>query len=140
MKSVDLYRIYQIGILACTLNVYGQEGSKNVEQRVNSILSQMTLDEKISYTGGTLPRILKCLAEKPELQFASPNSTNRARKVIFQFKNTPKYSRKWLHHIQINLFAPLCRFGWIGYRGLTSIGWSFWVSASVGSWTVSRFS
>jgi hypothetical protein len=54
MKSVDLYRIYQIGILACTLNVYGQEGSKNVEQRVNSILSQMTLDEKISYIGGTL--------------------------------------------------------------------------------------
>lgn len=53
MKSVDLYRIYQIGILACTLNVYGQEGSKNVEQRVNSILSQMTLDEKISYIGGT---------------------------------------------------------------------------------------
>jgi beta-glucosidase len=53
MKSVDLYRIYQIGILACTLNVYGQEGSNNVEQRVNSILSQMTLDEKISYIGGT---------------------------------------------------------------------------------------
>ena len=53
MKSVDLYRISQIGILACALNVYGQEGSNNVEQRVNSILSQMTLDEKISYIGGT---------------------------------------------------------------------------------------
>jgi hypothetical protein len=53
MKSVDLNRISQIGILACTLNVYGQEGSNNVEQRVNSILSQMTLDEKISYIGGT---------------------------------------------------------------------------------------
>ena len=53
MKSVDLYRISQIGILACTLNVYGQVGSNNVEQRVNNILSQMTLDEKISYIGGT---------------------------------------------------------------------------------------
>jgi beta-glucosidase len=53
MKSVDLYRITQIGILVCTLNVYGQEGSNNVEQRVNSILSQLTLDEKISYIGGT---------------------------------------------------------------------------------------
>jgi hypothetical protein len=34
MKSVDLNRISQIGILACTLNMYGQEGSNNVEQRV----------------------------------------------------------------------------------------------------------
>jgi|HubBroStandDraft_3_1064219.scaffolds.fasta_scaffold401739_2 hypothetical protein len=74
MKSVDLYRISQIGKLACTLNMHWQEASNNVEQRVNSILSQMTLDEKISYTGGTLPRILKCLAEKPELQFASPRA------------------------------------------------------------------
>ena len=53
MKSVGLYRISQIWILACTLNVYGQVGSNNVEQRVNRILSQMTLDEKISYIGGT---------------------------------------------------------------------------------------
>jgi beta-glucosidase len=53
MKLIDLYRISQIGLLACTLNVYGQEGSNNVEKRVDSILSQMTLDEKISYIGGT---------------------------------------------------------------------------------------
>ena len=53
MKSVDLYRIAQIGMLACTLNLYGQEGPNNVAQRVNRILSQMTLDEKISYIGGT---------------------------------------------------------------------------------------
>ena len=53
MKSVDLYRISQIGKLACTLNMHWQEASNNVEQRVNSILSQMTLDEKISYIGGT---------------------------------------------------------------------------------------
>jgi hypothetical protein len=53
MKLVNLYRVSQIGILVCTLNVYGQEGSNNVEQRVNSILSQMTLDDKINYIGGT---------------------------------------------------------------------------------------
>jgi hypothetical protein len=53
MKSVGLYRISQIGILVCTLNVFSQVGSNNVEQWVNSILSQMTLDEKISYIGGT---------------------------------------------------------------------------------------
>ncbi len=52
MKLANLYRVSQIGILVCTLNVYGQEGS-NVEQRVNSILSQMTLDDKINYIGGT---------------------------------------------------------------------------------------
>ncbi len=53
MKLADIYRVSQIGILACTLNVYGQEGLNNVEQRANSILAQMTLDEKISYIGGT---------------------------------------------------------------------------------------
>ena len=53
MKLVELYRISQIGLLACALNVHGQEGSNSVEQRVNTILSQMTLDEKISYIGGT---------------------------------------------------------------------------------------
>ena len=53
MKLVDIYRVSQIGILVCALTVYGKEGSNDVEQRVNSILSQMTLDEKISYIGGT---------------------------------------------------------------------------------------
>ena len=45
MKLVNLYRVSQIGILVCTLNVYGQEGSNkvgNVENRVDNILSQMT--------------------------------------------------------------------------------------------------
>jgi hypothetical protein len=32
-------------------------------------------------------RAFKCFAEKPELQFASPENTNRARKVISEFKN-----------------------------------------------------
>ena len=53
MKLVDVYRVTHLGLLVCTLSVYGQQGSNNVEQRVDSILSQMTLDEKISYIGGT---------------------------------------------------------------------------------------
>src|SRR5258708_27029884 len=53
MKLVDLYRVTQIGLLVCTLSVYGQQGSNNVQQRVDSILKLMTLDEKLSYIGGT---------------------------------------------------------------------------------------
>jgi beta-glucosidase len=53
MKLVHLYRITQIGLLAYTLSVYGQQGSDNVEQRVDRILNQMTLAEKLSYIGGT---------------------------------------------------------------------------------------
>ena len=53
MKLVDLYRVTQIGLLVCTLSVYGQQGSNNVEQRVDDILKQMTLAEKLSYIGGT---------------------------------------------------------------------------------------
>ena len=53
MKFIDSYRVTLIGLLVCTLSAYGQQGSNNVEQRVNSILSQMTLEEKLSYIGGT---------------------------------------------------------------------------------------
>ena len=53
MKLVDVYRVTQIGLLVCTLSVHGQQGSTNVEQRVDNILKQMTLDEKLSYIGGT---------------------------------------------------------------------------------------
>ena len=53
MRLINLYRIALTGILVCALRAYGQQGSNNVEQRVNSILSQMTLDEKLSYIGGT---------------------------------------------------------------------------------------
>ena len=118
MKSVDLYRISQIGKLACTLNMHWQEASNNVEQRVNSILSQMTLDEKISYTGGTLPRILKCLAEKPELQFAPPESTNRARKVISQFKKRLRIFEKNGY----NTFKSTCPHPCAGPDGSTTVG------------------
>ena len=53
MKLIDLYRVTLTGLLVCTLSAYGQQGSNNVEQRVNNILNQMTLDEKLSYIGGT---------------------------------------------------------------------------------------
>jgi beta-glucosidase len=53
MKLVDIYRVTHLGLLVCTLSVYGQQGSNNVEQRVDSILKQMTLAEKLSYIGGT---------------------------------------------------------------------------------------
>jgi beta-glucosidase len=53
MKLVDLYRLILTGLLACMLNVCGQQGSNKVEKRVDSILSQMTLAEKLGYIGGT---------------------------------------------------------------------------------------
>src|SRR6516225_2485341 len=53
MKLINLYRVTLTGLLVCTLSAFGQQGSNNVEQRVDSILSQMTLGEKLSYIGGT---------------------------------------------------------------------------------------
>jgi beta-glucosidase len=53
MKLISLYRVTLTGLLVCTLSAYGQQGSNNVEQRVDRILSQMTLGEKLSYIGGT---------------------------------------------------------------------------------------
>jgi hypothetical protein len=48
MKLIDLYRVTLTGLFICTLNVHAEQGSNNVEQRVNNILAQMTLDEKLS--------------------------------------------------------------------------------------------
>lgn len=53
MKLSGLNRVALTGLCAVTLNAFGQQGSNNVEQRVNNILSQMTLAEKLSYIGGT---------------------------------------------------------------------------------------
>jgi beta-glucosidase len=53
MKLIDLAQVTLTGLFICTLNVRGEQGSNNVEQRVNNILAQMTLDEKLSYIGGT---------------------------------------------------------------------------------------
>jgi beta-glucosidase len=53
MKLAKLNMATLAGLLVCTLSAYGQQGSNNVEQRVKNILNQMTLDEKLSYIGGT---------------------------------------------------------------------------------------
>jgi beta-glucosidase len=54
MKLIDLYCVTLTGLFICTLSVRGEQGnSNNVEERVDSILSQMTLDEKLSFIGGT---------------------------------------------------------------------------------------
>jgi len=53
MKLKNVYRATLTGLLVYALGAYGQQGSNNVEQRVNSILSHMTLAEKLSYIGGT---------------------------------------------------------------------------------------
>src|SRR6202022_4024486 len=52
MKLINLYRVTLSGLLVCTLSVYGQQAA-NVKTRVASIFSQLTLDEKLSYIGGT---------------------------------------------------------------------------------------
>ena len=54
MKLIDLYRVTLTGLLVCTLSAHGQQGSNNVEERVDSILSQMTLGGKLSYIGAGL--------------------------------------------------------------------------------------
>jgi hypothetical protein len=53
MKLVNLAQVALTGLFICALNVHGEQGSNNVEQRVNNILAQMTLGEKLSYLGGT---------------------------------------------------------------------------------------
>jgi beta-glucosidase len=53
MKLVNLAQVALTGLFIGALNVHGEQGSNNVEQRVNNILAQMTLDEKLSYFGGT---------------------------------------------------------------------------------------
>src|ERR1700737_3349943 len=53
MKIITLHRLILTGLSICAFNAQGQQSPTNVETRVNQILSQMTLDEKISYIGGT---------------------------------------------------------------------------------------
>lgn len=50
MKVVDFYRVTLIALSACTLSARGQG---NVEARVETILSQLTLEQKLDYIGGT---------------------------------------------------------------------------------------
>ena len=53
MKISNLHRLILTGLSICAFNAQGQQGPANVETRVNQILSQMTLAEKLSYIGGT---------------------------------------------------------------------------------------
>jgi beta-glucosidase len=53
MKISNLYRLLLTGLSICAFHAQGQQSPANVEARVNQILSQMTLDEKLSYIGGT---------------------------------------------------------------------------------------
>jgi beta-glucosidase len=53
MKLANLYRMTLTGLLVCTLSAHGQQGASDVEKRVDDILLQMTLDEKLSYISGT---------------------------------------------------------------------------------------
>jgi beta-glucosidase len=53
MKISTLHRLILTGLSICAFNAQGQQSPTNVEARVNQILSQMTLDEKLSYIGGT---------------------------------------------------------------------------------------
>jgi beta-glucosidase len=41
------------GLFACAIAAHGQEKTNDVESRVQQILSQMTIEEKLSYIGGT---------------------------------------------------------------------------------------
>jgi beta-glucosidase len=58
MKLVDLGKAALIGLFISTWNVRGEQGpitsaQSDVEGRVNSILAQMTLEQKLEYIGGT---------------------------------------------------------------------------------------
>jgi beta-glucosidase len=53
MNLLEQYRVTLTALVLSTLSVYGQQYSTTVEQRVDNILSQMTLRQKLSYIGGT---------------------------------------------------------------------------------------
>ncbi len=53
MKLANLHRLIVAGLSICSLNAQGQQSPGDVEARVNLILSQMTLAQKLSYIGGT---------------------------------------------------------------------------------------
>jgi beta-glucosidase len=53
MKISNLHRLILTGLSICAFHAQGQQSPTNVETRVNQILSQMTLAEKLRYIGGT---------------------------------------------------------------------------------------
>ena len=48
MIRVPIYKIALSAVISLTLNTYAQQDTQQVEARVNGILSQMTLAEKLS--------------------------------------------------------------------------------------------
>jgi beta-glucosidase-like glycosyl hydrolase len=55
MIRVPIYKIALSAVISLTLNTYAQQDTRQVEDRVNGILSQMTLAEKLSYVSGDFP-------------------------------------------------------------------------------------
>ena len=53
MKLLGLGKVTLTGLFVCTLSVYGQQAANDVKTRVNTIFKQLTLDQKLSYIGGT---------------------------------------------------------------------------------------
>jgi beta-glucosidase len=54
MKRVCFCPIVLTAALSCAITAYAQRDTPQVDARVNGILSQMTLDEKLSYISGTI--------------------------------------------------------------------------------------
>jgi beta-glucosidase len=55
MNRVPIYKIALSALISLTLNTYAQQDTQQVEDRVNGILSRMTLAEKLSYISGDFP-------------------------------------------------------------------------------------
>ncbi|MBV8276564.1 MAG: glycoside hydrolase family 3 C-terminal domain-containing protein, partial [Verrucomicrobia bacterium] len=53
LKLASFCCVIVTGLVICTLNARTEQATQNVEERVDSILSKMTLEEKLQYIGGT---------------------------------------------------------------------------------------
>ena len=53
MNTSILSRLTVSGLFLCLLSAHAQQSPRTVNSRVNSLLKQFTLDDKLSYIGGT---------------------------------------------------------------------------------------
>jgi hypothetical protein len=53
MKISLLSRLTVSGLVLCLLSAHAQQSQSTVNSRVNSLLNQFTLDDTLSYIGGT---------------------------------------------------------------------------------------
>jgi beta-glucosidase len=53
MKTSPVSRLIIGGLFSCLLSAHAQQSPSTVNSRVNSLLKQFTLDDKLSYIGGT---------------------------------------------------------------------------------------